>query len=69
MPIPTKKTAIRTGFSAAGLFFEKEKVVEKEPGRAGSDYRAIYEAQKALEAYYKKYAHFAKETHGCMTVR
>ena len=28
-----------------------------------------YEAQKALEAYYKKYAHFAKETHGCMTVR
>ena len=48
MPIPNKKTAIRTVFSAAGLFFEKEKVVEKEPGRAGSDYRAIYEAQKAL---------------------
>lgn len=26
-----------------------------------------YEVQKALETYYKKYAQYTKETHGCMT--
>lgn len=25
-----------------------------------------YEAQKSLESFYKKYAHYAKETHGCL---
>ena len=25
-----------------------------------------YEVQKGLERYYKSYAHYAKETHGCL---